>query len=259
MAAASPFDTLALDYDRAFCASAIGQRLRAATWRRLDALFAPGDRVLELNCGTGEDAVHQARRGVHLLATDASAGMVEATRAKVAGFGLSQAVEVAPLRIEDLRQLRGIFDGVLSNFGGLNCVHDLPAVARDLAGLLRPGARAVLGVMGPVAPWEWGWFLTQGQPGKAFRRLHRRGAAWRGLTIRYPSPGKVRRAFAPWFRQTRLSAVGALLPPSYAEEWAGRHPRLLALLDRCERRIETVPPLPWLADHYLIELERTDG
>ena len=54
---------------------------------------------------------------------------------------------------------RGPFDGALSNFGGLNCVDDL-GVRR-----LRPGlggaARgvALLCVMGPVVPWEWGWFL----------------------------------------------------------------------------------------------------
>ncbi len=54
----------------------------------------------------------------------------------------------------------------------------------------------------------------------------------------------------------RVSAVGALLPPTEWEGWARRHPRLLSGLARLERRLETVPPLPWLADHYLIELER---
>ena len=55
---AAPFDGLAADYDRSFTASAIGQRMRAAVWRRMDAAFGPGDHVLELNCGTGEDAVY---------------------------------------------------------------------------------------------------------------------------------------------------------------------------------------------------------
>jgi len=53
-----------------------------------------------------------------------------------------------------------------------------------------------------------------------------------------------------------VSAVGALLPPTEWESWTERHPRLLAALARWERRLETVPPLPWLADHYLLELER---
>jgi hypothetical protein len=163
------------------------------------------------------------------------------------------------MRIEELAQLRrdAAFDGVLSNFGGLNCVGDLPAVAQGLAKVLRPGAKALLGVMGPTVPWEWGWHLACGQPRRAFRRLRPGGVTWRGLTIRYPPIGELRRAFSPWFEQARVSAVGALVPPTYAGEWAARHPRLLSALDRWERRLETVPPLPWLADHYFIELERT--
>jgi hypothetical protein len=148
------------------------------------------------------------------------------------------------------------FDGALSNFGGLNCVADLHGVAAGLAACLRSGGWALLCIMGPLVPWEWAWYLAQKQWAKAFRRLRRGGVAWRGLTIRYPSIAAARRAFAPWFRLRRISAVGALLPPSYVESWAVRHPVLLERLDRWERRLETVAPLPWLADHYLLELER---
>jgi len=115
----------------------------------------------------------------------------------------------------------------------------------------------VLCVMGPLVPWEWAWFLGHGQPGKAFRRLTSDGVEWRGLRIRYPSIRVLRRALAPGFRVRRVAALGALLPPPYAESWAVRHPDLTDRLERWERRLETVPPLPWLADHYLLELERT--
>ena len=148
------------------------------------------------------------------------------------------------------------FDGALSNFGGLNCVADLRAAAAGLAACLRPGAVAVLCVMGPLVPWEWAWFLGHGQPARAWRRLRPGGARWRGMTIRYPTVGGVRRAMAPAFRLRRAAAVGALLPPTYAEGWARRHPALLSRLARWERRVETWPPLPWLADHFLLELER---
>ena len=36
---ATPFDTIAADYDRAFTASAIGRRMRAAVWRRHRVLY----------------------------------------------------------------------------------------------------------------------------------------------------------------------------------------------------------------------------
>lgn len=282
MLSAAAFDDSAATYDDAFTESTIGRLLRAAVWRRLDAQFRAGDRVLELNCGTGADAIHLAQRGVHVLATDVSEAMLAVTRRKVAQAGMEELVQVAKLDIADLAawgsslrsetrdqrsqdddsslprdpisDLRPPVSGLLSNFGGLNCVADLAGVAQALAGLLKPGGRAILCIMGPLAPWEWAWYLRQGQVGKAFRRLRRDGVPWRGLTIRYPSIAALRRAFAPMFTVQRVSAIGALLPPSYVEPWAARHPALLARLNRIERRLETAWPLPWLADHYLIEM-----
>jgi hypothetical protein len=148
------------------------------------------------------------------------------------------------------------FDGALSNFGALNCVADLGAAAAGLAACVRPGGVAVLCVMGPLVPWEWAWFLRHGQPGQALRRLRPGGASWRGLTVHYPTIGRLRRLLAPSFRLRRAAAVGALLPPSYAEPWAVRHLHLVRRLARCERRCETWAPLPWLADHYLLEMVR---
>lgn len=264
------FDELAADYDDTFTERAVGRLLRAAVWRRLDANFRPGDHVLELNCGTGADAVYLAQRGVRVLATDISTAMLDATRGKVMRAGVSDLVSVARVDIEQLaaqkppahgarvdpEPLAAAFDGALSNFGGLNCVADLTGVGRAIAALLRPGAHALLCVMGPLTPWEWAWYVRRGQVNKAFRRLRRAGVAWHGLTIRYPSIHALRQALAPAFALARVSAIGALLPPSYAEPWAAQHPRALAWLNRAERRLETVWPLPWLADHYLAEFVR---
>ena len=127
--------------------------------------------------------------------------------------------------------------------------------AAALASHLRPGAPVLLCVMGPLVPWEWAWYLRRGEVGKAFRRLRPGGVAWRGLTVRYPSIRHLRQAFSGSFRTLRVGAVNAALPPTYYEAWTARHPRLLRALDRADRACERWP-LPWLADHYLVELER---
>jgi SAM-dependent methyltransferase len=260
MMPAAVFDTLAPGYDACFTESVLGRTLRRAVWSWLDGAFPPGDRVLELNCGTGEDALHLATGGVRVLATDASAPMLDFARAKVDAAGLAASVELRRLEIEHLERLVNEsgtpFDGAFSNFGGLNCVRDLPRAAASLAALLKPGARVVLCVMGPVVPWEWVWFLARGQARTALRRLGGRGAEWRGGTVRYPSIGATRRAFAIGFTLRRAAGLGVLVPPTYAESWARRHPRLVERLDRWERRIEEWPIVPWLGDHYLLELER---
>ncbi len=254
----SPFEALAATYDETFTRTLLGERMRNAVRRRLDAAFPPGARVLELGCGTGEDAVHLAARGVRVVATDAAEGMVAATRAKAAGAGLADRVQALRLDAALLEGagLDGPFDGAFSNFGALNCVPDLAPVARGLARHVQPGGRVLLCFLGRRVPWEWAFFLARGDRRSAFRRLAPGGAEWRGLRVFYPSLPALRRLFAPGFRFASARAIGLLVPPTYAGAFAARHPRLIGALDAVERRVEAIPPFPSLADHVLLELER---
>jgi SAM-dependent methyltransferase len=250
------FDSLAESYDGQFTQSRIGTAMREAVWARCAARFRPGFRILEMNCGTGEDARWLASQGMQVLATDISPAMIEVSRRKLTGLAEGPAVRFQTLAWEQLGTLESEpFDGVLSNFGGLNCVTDLQGAATALAAKLKPGAVAILCIMGPRVPWEWLWFLARGRPRSAFRRLHS-DCVWSGIAIHYPSIAGTVKAFAPGFRLLRAGAIGALVPPPYTESSLGRYPRLLAALERLERRWEARWPLPQLADHYLLELER---
>jgi SAM-dependent methyltransferase len=254
--AATVFDAAADSYDKEFSQTLIGGMMRRAVWARCRARFTAGSRVLEMNCGTGEDARWLAQSGMTVLATDAAPEMVRVAQAKLDAAGVPN-VRLRCLAWEQLETLdEGPFDAMLSNFGGLNCVEDLRAAAAALAGQLRSGAAAILCIMGPCVPWEWLWYLPRGRPDRAFRRLGRRGTSWQGLRIRYPSIRQTREAFAPEFRVVRVSALGALLPPPYAGKVLAHAPGLVRTLNRLERSLETVWPLPALADHYVVELLR---
>jgi 2-polyprenyl-3-methyl-5-hydroxy-6-metoxy-1,4-benzoquinol methylase len=256
-ATTSIFDGMAEAYDGQFTRTMIGSMMRRAVWSRCAARFLPGSRILEMNCGTGEDALWLAQRGIEVVATDVSSAMLRIAKNKLTASPGKASVRFHKLAWEDLAGLDdGPFDGVLSNFGGLNCVEDMRATAPSLAAKLRPGAVAILCIMGPTVPWEWAWFLSQGKPAAAFRRMRRRGTQWAGATIQYPSIAKTRMAFTPEFRLLRVSAIGALLPPPYTEKKLSRYPRLIAALEHVERRFDTRWPLAMLADHYLLELER---
>lgn len=100
--AGSAFDGLAPDYDATFSDLDLGRLLRRSAWTWLDRAFGPGDRVLELGCGTGLDAVHLASRGVAVVATDASMAMLEVTRGRVASANAGDLVRVARLDLGEV-------------------------------------------------------------------------------------------------------------------------------------------------------------
>lgn len=257
------FDGVAAGYDAAFTELPLGRWLRGMVWERLDRAFEPGQHVLELGCGTGEDAVHMAERGLHVTATDVSPGMLDVTSHKAASAGLADRVTVAPLDLTDFAawtaQETDPFDGVVSNFGPLNCVEDRQALTGQLAGLLRPGGRVVVVVMGPVCPWEIGWHLLHAQPRTAFRRFRSGVTATVGegtLRVWYPSARRLEREFSPYFRTLELAGIGTLLPPSGMASMADRAPRLFNTLASIDRRAAGTLPWRWLNDHYLMMLER---
>jgi SAM-dependent methyltransferase len=256
---ASGFDELASTYDTTFTTSALGRCLRALTWERLDAVFEPRGRILEIGCGTGADALHLALRGFDVLATDPSATMLRVAAEKARAMGCSQRIEFRCAPMERLgAELAGErFAGVWSNFGAINCVPRLDAVIAELAGLLEPGAPLAWVVMGRHAPWEWGWFLARGDRRKAFRRYGRGGTVWRGMRILYPTPAELARTVAPYFTATRSRPLGFVLPPSYASAWLERRPRLLTALTRVERAAQRWELLAAIADHYIFEARRS--
>lgn len=260
--AGEAFDGIANEYDSIFTDTVIGRLQRDAVWRKAAQVFRRGDRVLELNCGTGEDALFMARNGVSVCACDASAGMIERGRARMAAGLPSAQVEFRVLATEDLHVLpaEGCFDGAFSNFAGLNCIQDLSQTARELAQRLRPGAQALLCFASRFCAWEMAYYLLGGQLRKAFRRISGSADARVGgcaIRVYYPTLRRIVRAFRSAFRVRSITGVGIAVAPSYLERWAKQHTRLVSACDALDRVICCWPGLRVLGDHILIHLERT--
>ena len=193
------FDQLAPTYGQAWTNSADGHHQRTKVWREIGGLFRGGDRVLDLGCGIGDDALHLAGRGVSVHGIDSSIEMVEIAQ--------SRGVSAQHLAIEDLGSLEGPYDGALSNFGALNCVEDLRAVARNLARLIRPGSALAACVMGRVCWSETARFLLKLDWRKATRRWPGH-ARWRGMDVYYRTSASFVSAFEPEFHLRRRVSIG---------------------------------------------------
>jgi ubiquinone/menaquinone biosynthesis C-methylase UbiE len=269
----APFDALADTYDQTFTFSRIGRAQREAVTREMDRVFRSGQRVLEINCGTGVDALHLASHGVAVLACDVAPRMIEVARqrAKKAQMedSIGAPVEFRALATERIGVLRdeglaGYFDGVLSNFAGLNCIEDPSLLARDLAQLLKPGASVLFCLFGRLCAWEVLWYLGQGKPREAFRRFRSAGDTVRiarGATVRvcYPAVRKLAHLFSPEFQLKGWKGIGVTVPPTYLEPLACRFPKVLRALAGFDRGLGRCPGLRGMADHVLLRFERVRG
>jgi SAM-dependent methyltransferase len=177
----TPFDLVAGDYRRLWSDAPVGRSQRSQVWRHIDPLFQPGDRILDLGCGTGDDALHFAQRGVRVFGIDASEKMVEAAQAR--------GVDARRLTLEDLSRLEGKYSGAISNFGALNCVADLRPIAAQLKRLIEPSGPLAICIMGRFAPVDWR---------HAVQRWRGR-ANWRGMDVYYRSSRQMRAAFVSDF------------------------------------------------------------
>lgn len=260
----SAFDQVAFDYDRQFTDTQLARALRSIVWERLAEHVRPGMYVLDIGCGTGEDAIWLAERGARVVATDISHAMLEVARRKSERAGVADRIGT---RILDAAAPAAVFSNgefgmVVSNFGALNCVPDLRPMANALAAWLRPGGWLVVVLINRWCGWEIAWHAAHGQPRVAFRRLRRSVAARVGeatIPVWYPSVASIRRVLAPRFMLRHLTGLGAFLPPSYLEPVVARRPRLLDLLARLERAAATVFPFNRLADHVILEFQRIDA
>lgn len=106
------------------------------TLERTRALLGPGDRVLELGCGTGTTALRLAGDVQGYLATDISTEMIAIANEKHAA-GPIPALAFRAATVEALSPNDTQFNAVLG-FNYLHLVRDLPGTLRYIHALLVP-------------------------------------------------------------------------------------------------------------------------
>jgi len=264
----SVFDHLAPDYDESFTDRPPAQWLRQQVRNRVIRLLPSEARILDVGCGTGDDALWFASQGHTVVATDVSDGMLEQARRKcqVAPPDVAANISVVPFDASELMKsdaLEGLeFDVLLSNFGALNCVGDLRQFFVGISEHIKPNGVVALTLMGRFCAWETVGFTIRGD----FRRARRR---WGGhadfevsgsrQAVWYHSPSAIRRMASPDFSVIDIHGIGVFVPSTEFFSVCEKYPRLFSALAAAEKVTGGVWPLNRIGDHYLIILQKHDG
>lgn len=233
-------------------------RMREKVYAHLMRHVAPGARILELNAGTGTDAVQLAGRGYFVHATDIAPGMLGRLREKVDRLHLHERVtmeERSFLSLEDV--ISAPFDAVFSDLGGLNCIPDLTPVIQQLPKILKYGGTITCVLMPHICLWELAE-IFRANFSLAFRRL-RRGrvkAKLEGLNfdVYYFSPRQVMEWFGNDFELLALEGLSVLTPTAESKNFAKYYSSLYRALSWLDDRLS--PHWPWngWGDFYMLTM-----
>ena len=260
--AAEAFTEQSKIFDKLYGHDAIIQYKRQRVRDHMLACLPLGSKLLELNCGTGEDALYFAGKGFRVHATDLSAGMLRMLKAKKATEEMAARITTECCSFNQLGKLQdqGPYDHIYSNFGGFNCTGTLEKALHSLDPLLKPGGAVTLVIISKFCLWEL-LLLFRGRFKTAFRRFfsargrmaHMEG---RYFTCWYYSASDVKKFLGPGYSTLRLEGLCSLVPPSYLEGFAGKHPRLFRLLRRMENKYAGRWPWRRWGDYFIISLRK---
>ncbi len=244
------FDSFAASYDTTFGRSPTGRLFRFRLAERVMSETAPGARILDIGCGTGEDAVWLAAQGYSVHGIDVSPKMIGTAKAKAVERGSTATFECRS--VQSLAQEMARFQAVISNFGALNCV---PAVtwAGILPGLLTGSGSAFVVLMGR-RPWPEGIRRGSGAADRGQIAEVRVGPS--SVSVQYESVAAVKRSLASTATVSRVEALGCLVPGPGYDGFARRHPILIGVLAMAESVVREAPFFKGRGDHTLFEFQR---
>lgn len=259
------YDLVGRFYDEIEGRNAISERVRRETMAAAASTFLPGERVLELGCGTGRDAVAMASRGVRVVATDVSAAMVAITRERAEREGVGDLVEARTMSAAAGASQAGPFDGVYSNGAVFNLEPDLAQVARGLGRCLRPGGRMITTAANRTSLFELLVYPLVLRPRKAFRKLREtvpipisRGGPGKRYVVptRFLTPREFLSPFAGAFEIEDWKGLQVLTPPWNLVDMAERFRTAVVPMEALEDRVGRWPGVRSLGAIYLLVLRR---
>ncbi len=260
------FDNYAKDYDEHFTNSLIGKAQRSLVYKFFEKFIqvnsSDQQKILELNCGTGEDAIWLSNHGFNVLATDISEKMIDTAISKAE----KNAVQIQFIQSSVQNILANTnnqtFNIIFSNFGGLNCIspEELKKLSSECLTLTNKTSFVAFVIMGRKCIWEKFFFTWKKDKQKSKRRKSLDGVKAiidnNEFLIWYYSPKEIKELFNESFEIITVKPIGIFIPPSYLENWIKNKKWLFTILLFIENIFGSFSFLSDYADHYFILLKK---
>ncbi|MDG6968273.1 MAG: methyltransferase domain-containing protein [Nitrososphaerota archaeon] len=264
---AGAFDSASDEYDFTIRRNFINTWIRKRSLQVLRKLLRPGDYLMEVGCGTGEEAIAISDWVSGIVATDVSAGMVGLLEEKVAARGLAGKILPMKLSASEISRVRDLIGEkeirVAYSFNGaLNCEPNLGSFVRQLDSLLEPDGYFVCSVRNTTCATE---MISHGLVLQFDRANPRRvqpimvSVGGRDVPSTYFSPSSFISYFSPRFSPAQVIALPALLPPAYLNGYYLRLRPFLSFLERLELPLSGVSPFNRLGDQTLFVFRKSSS
>lgn len=261
-AAEKAFSKQSAVFDQLFSSNIIIQYKRKRVRDHVSEFLKPNSKILELNAGTGDDAIWFAEQGHLVHATDISKGMQAklVEKVKQARYAAKISTELCSftglVRLEN----KGPYDLIFSNFAGLNCTAELDKVLRSFSGLLSPRGVVTLVILPKFCLWETA-LAVKGRFKTAFRRFFSRNGVkaiieGEQFTCWYYNPSYVIRNIKDEYDLLSVEGLCTVVPPSYLENFPIRRPSLFNWLKAKEDKWKSKWPWRNIGDYYIISFRK---
>ncbi len=251
------FSKISHHYESLENTSSLINWMRKRVRNHLLKILQPHSKILEINCGSGIDAVYFAKKGFKVHATDIASGMITYVTSKIETEQLQESLSCKQLSFLELDTLQPKkYHHIFSNFGGLNCSseEELQLVFSSFKKLLLPKGKISLVIMPKTCIWE---FLKVFKGNKAaFRRLKKGGvlANIEGEQVRtfYYSSEKIKQLLSNDFKNFTVENICFLGPTGNRVDFPEKHPNLFKFLSGFDTISNKISLLQGYGDYYIL-------
>jgi SAM-dependent methyltransferase len=249
-------DNIAESYDNILSKNRFSEILRPVFQNILLQNTQQGNNILDLGCGTGEDALFLAQNGVNVTGVDISPKMIEIAENKTSENNLNKNLQFFCRDMESfLNENTNKFDAVISNFNAVNYVRDLNSFSAHASSSLNKDGKLIFTVLNKLSISEVFYNFLRLNLKRSWKAIFKRKELLiTDLDIYFPV------AFSDFFqnqfRVKRITGIGIFIPPHNLTGMYDKLSFAIPFLLWLEKLIASVFPFYCFSDHYIIEMQK---